>query len=196
MDVHGHGDGDTAAGRRGFFGRVAQGLGALVLGTILVGPLGTITHPWWRKLRGDGPVPDGEGEGWISVGSTGRFKAGGPPSRVVLTEDRRDGWLVRSDAPIGTVLVQRLDEEAFRVFSAVCPHLGCAVGYDRDHGRYRCPCHESAFAVDGQRHLPEDGGTNPSPRGLDPLESRIRGGELEVRWVRYRTGLAERVRAS
>ena len=34
---------------------------------------------------------------------------------------------------------------------------------------------------------------HPSPRPMDPLEVRVRDGSVEVRWVRYRLGVAQRV---
>ena len=49
----------------------------------------------------------------------------------------------------------------FEALSGVCPHLGCAVGWEGKS--FLCPCHDSRFGVDGARQ------TGPAQRGLDPL---------------------------
>jgi Rieske Fe-S protein len=69
--------------------------------------------------------------------------------------------------------------------------LGCAVEFDAAEDRFGCPCHESAFAKNGEKLF------GPSLRGLDPLEVKLidEGGTQEV-WVafqRFRAGIAERM---
>ena len=71
-------------------------------------------------------------------------------------------------------------------FSTVCPHLGCGIDFDEKAGKFNCPCHASAFDLDG-RCL---GG--PSPRGLDELEARVEGRDVLVRYQRFRVGTAKR----
>jgi Rieske Fe-S protein len=71
--------------------------------------------------------------------------------------------------------------------NAECPHLGCKVGYDKAQKAFACPCHESSFTQEGERL----GG--PAPRSLDPLEARVVDGQVEVRFVRYRAQVKERV---
>jgi len=130
------------------------------------------------------------------VGSVASFTVGTAPRRVVLTEDRQDAWLKQPGVPVGSVLVERRDEATFRVFSAVCPHLGCAVDYKPGKGCFLCPCHTSFFSTDGEVLASEDGRPVPAPRGLDPLDWRVNGDQLHVRWVTYKAGVAERVEVS
>ena len=40
------------------------------------------------------------------------------------------------------------DSEGLFAISTICTHLGCVVTYDG--GEFRCPCHGSRFAPDGQ----------------------------------------------
>jgi menaquinol-cytochrome c reductase iron-sulfur subunit len=119
-----------------------------------------------------------------------------PPQAVILSEDQTDAWLSRRGVPVGHVLVRRTAADAFAVHSGVCPHLGCSVAFDASGDRFRCPCHRSSFALSGELTPNPDGAPNPSPRGLDPLEWRIRDNHLEVRWVRFATGTPDRVPVS
>lgn len=46
--------------------------------------------------------------------------------------------------------VFRDDQGALIVRSAVCPHLGCIVGWNAVERTWDCPCHGSRFAPDGE----------------------------------------------
>ena len=71
----------------------------------------------------------------------------------------------------------------------VCPHAGCFVGYDAATNVFQCPCHTSAFDLDGEIIPP-----SPSPRGMDGLETRLTDdGGVEVRFVNYYPGKHERI---
>ncbi len=39
--------------------------------------------------------------------------------------------------------------EGFKVFSAVCTHLGCLVKWQPDRERFFCPCHRGVFDKSG-----------------------------------------------
>lgn len=172
--------------RRSALSRLAIAAGGVIGVAALAGPAGVALSPLVRNDPGDA------GEGWMRVDAVSRFKVGAPPARVVLRRDVRDQWLVRRGDTLGAVLVERLSDKDFRVLSSVCPHLGCSVVWQEDKTRWLCPCHKSAFTREGE--IIEGGGTpNPSPRALDPLDWRVTDGALEVRWVRFKTGIPERV---
>ncbi len=176
--------------RRTFAGRLAMVLGGALTAAISAGPIGMLLHAILKRGSGN------DSADWTAVASAGSFEIGSAPKRVVLKEDKEDAWLRQPGVPVGSVLVQRTGDADFRVFSAVCPHLGCAVGYQASDDRYLCPCHTSSFTLTGNLLPHADGSPNPAPRGLDPLEWRVQGGRLQVRWVAYKTGTADRVRAS
>jgi Rieske Fe-S protein len=116
----------------------------------------------------------------------------GTPARVaVVVEAPIDGWAKLPPTEVGAVFLRRPTPGAAEVvaFSTVCPHLGCGVDFDRARGAYRCPCHDSAFSPGGE----VSGG--PSPRGLDQLETRVRDGKVEVRYLRFTIGTAEKIPA-
>jgi menaquinol-cytochrome c reductase iron-sulfur subunit len=73
--------------------------------------------------------------------------------------------------------------DALDARSAVCPHLGCAVGWDAAKNNYLCPCHDSRFAVGGEKL------SGPSERGLDMLPIKVDpAGRLQLTWTLYRLG--------
>lgn len=179
---------DEETDRRAMLSKLTIGAGLALGGAVAVGPLSMAISP---VVRGDSAR---EQDGWTAVGPIDRFVVGGAPQRVVLRRDKQDGWLLRRQQSIGSVLVQRVDATTFHVFSAVCPHLGCAVGVSDAGDHYACPCHRSSFMLDGTRRENADGATNPAPRPLDALAARVADGQLLVEWVRYRPGTADQVR--
>jgi Rieske Fe-S protein len=123
------------------------------------------------------------GEGFLAVGDRARF--GPTPVRVDLHADVVDAWSRTPDVKIGSCwVVER--EGSLHAFSSVCPHLGCAVDFDEGTTKFKCPCHRSAFALDGAR---EEG---PSPRGLDDLEVREEAGLVSIRFQRFKQGVPEK----
>ncbi|MFT7582018.1 MAG: menaquinol-cytochrome c reductase iron-sulfur subunit [Myxococcota bacterium] len=162
---------------------------------VAAGPVGVAFSPLFKDHDADGSTA------WSTLGPASRYAVGAPPARVVLRADAQDSWIQQRGLAVGAVLVRRLSEDvaaagAFEVFSSVCPHLGCAVRYEGGEKRFFCPCHGSAFELDGSL-VPQksDGSANPSPRSLDTLEHRVETatGLLQIRWARYRTGSADKV---
>jgi menaquinol-cytochrome c reductase iron-sulfur subunit len=114
----------------------------------------------------------------------------GVPRKFPVVATKRDGWTQYPLATVGAVFLRRNSGGKVQAFNAVCPHAGCLVGLASDRSGYFCPCHNSAFTLDGA----VGGPSSPSPRGLDVLEVEIRN-EKEV-WVKFRNfqpGRAERI---
>lgn len=61
--------------------------------------------------------------------------------------------------------------------SASCTHLGCIVTFNRQEGRLDCPCHTTAFGLDGSVLF--HGYAVPLPP-LPRVPSRVRNGHVEV----------------
>jgi Rieske Fe-S protein len=100
--------------------------------------------------------------------------------------EQTDAWTRASQVRLGMVWLRRKGDKVVAL-NAECPHLGCKVAFRADHKGFACPCHDSSFSIDGE-HL---GG--PAPRSMDPLETRVVDGQVEVRFVRFRAQVKERV---
>jgi Rieske Fe-S protein len=123
----------------------------------------------------------------VDVGAASAIATGAPPTRVTIrAASVRDAWSVSRDVPLGAAWLVRTESGELRAFSTVCPHLGCAVGYDEAAQKFQCPCHASAFATDGDKL----GG--PAKRGLDPLPLEERDGRVLVTYKRFRTDVKDR----
>jgi Rieske Fe-S protein len=82
---------------------------------------------------------------------------------------------VRPESSRDTVLLMRLEGDAFRALSMDCPHLGCTVRWDNEEQRLRCPCHGSRFDDHGKVLQ------GPAKRGLTEYETDLVGTRLRVR---------------
>jgi menaquinol-cytochrome c reductase iron-sulfur subunit len=123
----------------------------------------------------------------LDAGDPERFRVGDPPQRVdLIAPVVKDAWTAARDVVLGSAWIRRARADQLVALSAVCPHLGCAVSWDAAAGNYLCPCHDSRFAVEGERL------TGPAERGLDPLPLSIKDGRLQLVWVRYKMGSTTR----
>jgi Rieske Fe-S protein len=111
----------------------------------------------------------------------------GQPIKVpVVVESPRDAWAALPATQIGAVYLRKVDGVVI-AYSTVCPHLGCGVDYLSERTTFVCPCHESAFDIEGK---PSAG---PSPRALDRLETRVADGKVEVRYQQFKQGTPEKI---
>lgn len=164
--------------RRAFLKLVTAGLGAVTAALAVVPGLGFLAGPA-RDAAGKGANP-------LRV-ATERDVKPNRPLRVTAVGPQDDAWLRLEKVTLGSAwLVRTVEHGPIRAFSTVCPHLGCGVDYDEKAGKFNCPCHTSAFDLEG-RCL---GG--PSPRGLDELETHVEGRDVLVRYQRFRVGTSKR----
>ena len=94
--------------------------------------------------------------------------------RVGLLEDLPigEGRLVRH----GTrpFCVVRLDAARVIALSAVCTHVRCILGYDRERRGLVCPCHDGRFDLAGNVL------SGPPPKALPTYTVSVRAGEVFV----------------
>lgn len=177
--------------RRGFLYKSFTAIVGAVVGLF---PLGAgilfFLDPLRKRKAVAGDAPDGK-EGFIKVGALESVPKDGSPARFpVIVPRREDAWTTYLNVAIGAVYVRRDDQGEIVAFNVTCPHLGCAVDYLPGKQQYLCPCHDSAFALNGAR-------TNQTPpRDLDSLEvdaDKLKTGEVWVKYQDFRTGEEHKV---
>jgi Rieske Fe-S protein len=165
--------------RRAFLKIMSVGLGALAGAVAVVPGLGFLAGPLRAAAAERGRKP-------LRVASDRDVKAG-KPLRVTAVGPREDAWLRLDKVTLGSLwLVRAVEDGPIKAFSTVCPHLGCGIDFDDKAGKFNCPCHASAFDLDGRCLV------GPSPRGLDELETRVDGRDVLVRYQRFRVGSSKR----
>jgi menaquinol-cytochrome c reductase iron-sulfur subunit len=157
----------------------------LLAGASAAGALGVAGVPALRMVAA-GTSQTGEAP-WVAVARLAELREG-EPRRVKVVSDETDGYATTKKQQRGMVWLVR-QGAGVRALSAICPHLGCAVDIGDDGKTFHCPCHDSSFTLDGERAA---GKPNQSLRGMDPLEARVAGEHVEVRWKRYALGTESR----
>jgi menaquinol-cytochrome c reductase iron-sulfur subunit len=173
----------AAGSRRRFLKLATAALGGAV-GAVLGLPLiRYFVYPVGRQVVSSPEEP-------IEVIAADALKAGGPPVQVALVaSQQRDGWGVRDGARVGSAWVSKDAAGQVSAFSATCPHLGCAIGYEPGADVFKCPCHKSEFTRAGDKT------TGPSKRGLDPLPCKVEDGRVKLTFVRFVSDIADRIKA-
>ena len=165
-------DQDTDAshsGRRSFLGALL-GIGTAGVTALLFVPLARFSlYPAFAQTTETG---------WSDLGPVESFSNLTTPLKQVITVEQRDGW--RSVVSEKSVYVIKGADERLRVLSAVCPHLGCTVGWNEAKRQFISPCHNGVFDSDGIYIA------GPPPRSMDELETTIEGGHLKVRYQYFR----------
>jgi len=166
--------------------QVLTGLLGLLLNLIPVSLGGLFFLDPLVRGRRSGSGNDSGTEGFIKLKiNTEAIPNDGRPLAVTVISDQVDAWNKYKDVPIGSIWLRRDPDGNITAFNSVCPHLGCSVDYRASNNDFYCPCHTSAFELDGVRK------NEIPPRGMDGLElftatdgqKDAAGTEI---WVRYK----------
>lgn len=169
--------------RRSFLKAATMALGGAVGFVFAVPLVRYFLFPVGRKIVSSSVEP-------IDVMAESALVPGGPPVQVAIVAARqRDGWVARDKVAVGSAWLSKDPSGKVTALSGVCPHLGCAIGYDPAAGAYLCPCHKSAFDRRGEKQ------EGPAKRGMDPLPVVVEDGRVKVTFVRYRPDVPERTPA-
>ena len=176
---------DFAPPRRGFFVQlVTAAIGSVVTLVPLVSGSWFFLDPLLRKNR-----KKSADAGFLPLNITiDALPEDGTPVKLDVVADKIDAWNFYPKVPIGNVWLRRLESGDVLAFNAKCPHLGCTVGYRGADQDFFCPCHTSAFDLEGNR-------TNDiPPRDMDALETNVdNDGQIAIQFVVYRTGESEKI---
>jgi menaquinol-cytochrome c reductase iron-sulfur subunit len=134
----------------------------------------------------------GEGDGFFRVTALDAVPDDGVPRQFAVIADRTDAWNRFPNEAIGAIYLRRTKgAEKPVAFNAICPHAGCFIAHAAERKLFQCPCHNSAFQLDGSIIQP-----SPSPREMDQLACDVRSvdGRQEV-WVKFQDFLPGRAEA-
>jgi Rieske Fe-S protein len=175
------------APRRSFLAKfVAIIVGGVV--TLIPAAAGAVffVNPLIRKKNS--PTDAAADDGFRKVGLTKVLQAGGPPVFFPIIGTKIDVWTTYPAASLGAVYVQLLKDGRLICYNARCTHLGCMVKFLPSQSRFLCPCHGSAFDLQGNRS------NEIPPRDLDKLPAEIRNdGEIWVRFQNFSGGRAQQI---
>jgi len=125
--------------------------------------------------------------GLLRAADLSELPTDGTPIRVVLRSDTTDAWTLYRNRVIGSIYLRLMPNGQILAFNDTCTHLGCKVDYQAADRQFFCPCHQSAFDLDGK---PKN---ETPPRMLDDLVAEVKDGVVFVEYKNYRTGTPEKV---
>lgn len=176
--------------RRGFLARAAAFLVGAFAGLIpLAASMVYFFDPITRRRKAVGATGDAiDKDGFIRITSQNALPADGSPRAFKVVADLQDFWNKFPNSEIGSVFLRREPANGEVVcLNSRCPHLGCTVSYDGAEQHFFCPCHESAFDVEGKR------ANDVPPRDMDPLECKVDAdGMVLVKFMKFRAGIKDR----
>jgi menaquinol-cytochrome c reductase iron-sulfur subunit len=150
---------DNNSTRRGFYSTVINALNG-ILAVALGGVAMTyLLLPRRHKVSA----------GWTEATDISKLKDG-TPAEVIFDRVRKDSWRVSTEKSSAWIL-KKSDQEVV-AFGPSCTHLGCAYKWDAGTNNFICPCHTSAFSIDGKVL------SGPAPRPLDRYDVRLDGGKI------------------
>jgi cytochrome b6-f complex iron-sulfur subunit len=94
--------------------------------------------------------------------------------RIGPLEDLKFGEARLVRHGVSPFYVVRLDATRIVALSAVCTHVRCILGFDRERRALTCPCHDGRFDLAGQVL------SGPPPRPLTSYSVSVRAGEVFV----------------
>lgn len=169
--------------RRSFLGAIAAMIGGAIGAVFSIAAGRFAIEPALSSSTSLSIASSGSSSGaaqWMEIGALEEIPESLPVKRRIVVSQPAGWGLV--ETPRAVFVVR--NGERIKVFSATCPHLGCAIS--AQGGGFRCACHGSIWSRDGERV------SGPAPRAMDELEHRIEDGALRVRYEEFRQGIAQK----
>ena len=173
-----------AAGIGGLVGLVPAGIGSLFFLDPLIRK-GSQPAAGTSAGTGNNPVVKNE-NGFLRLSlGIDALPEDGTPVRYTVHDDIVNVWNKFPNQPIGAVWLRRIQDQVI-AFSTVCPHLGCDVEHRTSEGDFYCPCHTSAFDLEGSplNKIP--------PRSMDTLETEVKDGRIWLKYEQFRGATSEK----
>jgi menaquinol-cytochrome c reductase iron-sulfur subunit len=147
--------------RRSFYTAFIYGLGSLMGAALALPAAAYLLFKPKSKREGD----------WVEVTDLTQLQVN-KPEEVVFRRTRVDGWRVLNEKT--TAWVVKTGDQQVVAYTPQCTHLGCAYHWEEQQKYFLCPCHTSAFSLDGKVLM------GPAPRPLDRYVTRIEGSKLLI----------------
>jgi menaquinol-cytochrome c reductase iron-sulfur subunit len=147
--------------RRSFYINAINGLASLIAAAL------AIPAAAYLLIRPKGA----EDSGLSEVADLSQLRIG-KPEEVLYERKRVDGW--RKVTEKASTWLVRTDEHTIIAFNPACTHLGCAYHWEGSANRFICPCHASAFSIEGKVLA------GPAPRPLDRYVAKVEGGKILI----------------
>jgi quinol---cytochrome c reductase iron-sulfur subunit, bacillus type len=176
--------------RRGFVTRALAGVVGAVAGLVpLVTGAAFFFDPLLRKKSAAGGNGKKDAEGFINLGVTAdALPSDGSPQLFKVFDDVVDAWNKFPNVEIGSVWLRRDGKGGVEALTSICPHLGCAVDFRQSDRDFYCPCHTSAFELDGSKK------NEIPPRDMDSLAVKVKdGGAVWIKYEKFRATIPEKV---
>jgi menaquinol-cytochrome c reductase iron-sulfur subunit len=148
--------------RRRFLEVLSYGLGAIAAGFIAIPFVAGYLAPQLAEPP----------EQWRRVGRVTDFKVGGYQLVTFLNASPVPWSGVTAKQ---AVWLRRNPNNQFTALSIYCQHLGCPVRWEPGSQLFLCPCHGGVYYANG------DVAAGPPERGLQPFQTRVRNGQVEIR---------------
>ena len=139
---------------------LAGAAGAVAAGAIGAVAESTLTSGKPKAPIASGPILPDDGQ-WVPIASEGDL-SGGQVRRFATT------------TAVGFVSVRG---GAFTAVSGACTHQGCLLRLNQEAGRLDCPCHRTAFGLDGKLMFNQ---LQTPPAALPQIQVRARDGQVEA----------------
>lgn len=162
--------------RRNFMIRAIIGIFAFI-GAALAVPLGGF---------GLLPALKKRDVGWSDAGTVAGLKVNDPREQRFF-QIVKSGW--QDEKQERSIWIVKRRDNSITAYSPNCPHLGCGYRWSDADQRFKCPCHDSVFDIDGKVL------SGPAPRPLDTIEAKIEDGKVFVKFVVFQVGTAKKAAA-
>jgi nitrite reductase/ring-hydroxylating ferredoxin subunit len=143
--------------RRALLAGAAAAVAAGVVGAVAENALSSGSRP---RLAATGEIVPANGQ-WVAVAAAGDV-AGGQVKR--FTTATTIGFVTERNGALSAV-------------SGACTHQGCLLQLNQTAGRLDCPCHRTAFGVDGKLMFSQ---LDKLPAALPQIQVRSRQGQVEA----------------
>jgi cytochrome b6-f complex iron-sulfur subunit len=143
--------------RRALLAGAAGAVAAGVVGAVADNAINSGSRP---RLAATGEIVPTNG-GWVAVAAASDV-AGGAVKRFATATTI--GFVTERDGALSAV-------------SGACTHQGCLLQLNQTAGRLDCPCHRTAFGVDGKLMFSQ---LDKLPAALPQIQVRNRQGQIEA----------------